>query len=576
MQSMKHLHRSLTLGLVSVILLAGCAKDADFEALSARVDSLEYDRVKSIETLVSSIRSSVYSLERTDASLQAYIAVLQNQIAGLTPTEGEQENNISELQIAIETLGTKGADLQTQITGLKEYADKLASGSQAWANTTFATLEQYNASAKTISEILETLTAIDGKITATDDTVTAHAELLSSLEASISAMQLDITTLKRQMYSVLSRIQSVNYVPKFSDGKAIVTYTTDCKTITPGSAAFDFRVKPDSIAAEIAALWAADKSILSLTAFHTVSTRTVPDEVELPITGVTAEKGYLRITASGNGLKDDFFKGRLAASACLKLSDGNNDRTAGTYIPLVSQKISIQAIPFADQNFKNYCLQNFDTDYDGELSDFEISHVIRMNCSNLDIANLNGIQYFTEVESLDCSGNSIESLDVTALGKLTSLDVSDNENLTDLTINGIPLSSLKLSKQLDCLVGQYICCEGVQGIIFYAAADCVKIASLIETTTNFDDGITWCRQFGSGWDMPSCADFQTIYRNKSKLNSTLTSISQTIFSDYIYWTDDVVDNAHCSFNMELGSSGRTNKDRSYIIRATRQLEQNSL
>ncbi len=563
---MKKLSRILSLALVSAVLFAGCAKNSDLEALSGRVDSLESDKIKSIEALVSSIQTSVSSLEGTDASLQNYVMQLQKQVADLETADGTKANEISELQNSIETLQAKDSELQSQITGLKEYADKLLSDSQTWANATFATLEQYNASAKTISEIQKTLTEIDGKITATDKTVDAHTSLLSSIQSSISAMQLDIDTLKTQMSSVLSRVQSIIYVPKYSDGDALVPYTDNGK-ITPGLTELDFRVKPDSLAEKIATLWTADKSILSLTAYNTV-TKSAPQAIDLSITNVVGEDGYLTVTASGKGLKDEFFIGIRTAAVCLSLSDDNNNLTT-SYIRLSPWRITVSSISFADDNFKNYCLQHFDTDSDGKLSDFEAFGVTDIDCSNLAITSLQGIEYFKNLGTLNCSDNSFESLDVTPLKSLTSLNVSGNDALTNLTINGTAISSLKVSKALPCLVGQYVYCYGVLGVVFSAGSSSVTILSGIETTANFAEGRSWATKLGSGWGFASSGDFQTIYPKKSTLNTALTSIGATSLSG-IYWTNyDYM--LHYCYDMDAGYSKSADGSAIYKIRATRNL-----
>ncbi len=565
---MKYLYSNfITSGLVFLLLLAGCARNSDLEVMKSRVDSLESDKIKSIEALVASIQSSVSSLEGTDTSLQNYITQLQKQVADLEKTDGTQTDEIAALQSAIESLKAKDSDLQKQITGLKEYADKLVSDSQTWANATFATLEQYNASAKTISGIQETLTAIDGKIKSTDATLEAHTALLSSIQSSISAMQLDIDTLKTQMSSVLSRIQSIVYVPKYTDGDALVTYT-DNGTIAPGLTELDFRVKPENIADEISTLWTADKNILSLTALYTIS-KSVPEEINLDIAKVTSSDGYLTITASGKGLEDDFFKGKRSALSCLSLSDGNNDLTTA-YVRLVPWKSIATDISFADKYFKEYCLQNFDTDSDGKFSDFEILMVTEIDCSNLCISSLEGVQYFKNLENLKCSGNALESLDVTALENLTSLDVSDNQELTNLAITGTPLSSLKVSKQLDCLAGQYVYSEGVAGVVFSVGSDSVRIVSGVETSATYKVGTAWCNGLGLGWEMASSGDCQIIYSQKSMLNSVMSSIGAPEFSNE-YWTGTVINGVNYSFSMERGTSNSRNATVTYKVRAVRNL-----
>lgn len=66
---------------------------------------------------------------------------------------------------------------------------------------------------------------------------------------------------------------------------------------------------------------------------------------------------------------------------------------------------------------------------------FQVSTLKVKGCS---LTSLAGIEYFTQLNSLDCSGNSLESLDVSALTRLTYLDCSGNS-----------LKSLDVSKLID-------------------------------------------------------------------------------------------------------------------------------
>lgn len=132
----------------------------------------------------------------------------------------------------------------------------------------------------------------------------------------------------------------------------------------------------------------------------------------------------------------------------------------------IKGKLAIENVPFADDNFKEFCLQNFDTDRDGKISLEEAAQVTEIACTRKGITSLKGIEYFTALESLDCSYNLLTTLDVsknTALkvlactnNKLTSLDVSKNTALEVLNCaNNTLLGTLDVSKNtalknLDC------------------------------------------------------------------------------------------------------------------------------
>lgn len=99
-----------------------------------------------------------------------------------------------------------------------------------------------------------------------------------------------------------------------------------------------------------------------------------------------------------------------------------------------------------DANFKTYLLNEFDKDGDGEISQDEAEPVkeINVSASLLQIKSLSGIEYFTNLEKLDCSYN-----------RLTTLDLSNNMKLVEVNAGSNRLESLNLAgctglKSLDC------------------------------------------------------------------------------------------------------------------------------
>ena len=118
-------------------------------------------------------------------------------------------------------------------------------------------------------------------------------------------------------------------------------------------------------------------------------------------------------------------------------------------------KTNIDETKFPDDNFRNYLLEQ-DYGKDGVLTEAEIRNITVMDVSEKDIKSLKGIEYFTALDSLDCSVNELTTLDVsknTALKKLncgfnelTTLDVSKNTALTNLNCRSNKLTALDVSK----------------------------------------------------------------------------------------------------------------------------------
>ena len=131
-----------------------------------------------------------------------------------------------------------------------------------------------------------------------------------------------------------------------------------------------------------------------------------------------------------------------------------------------------QVVYIPDANFKKYLIGNEDINTNGD-NEIQLSEATsfegEINCGNMNISNLNGIEAFTALTGLDCGDNYLTSLDVsknTALtslychsNQLTSLDVSKNTALTDLDCGHNQLTSLDVSKnialtELGCHINQ--------------------------------------------------------------------------------------------------------------------------
>ena len=120
-----------------------------------------------------------------------------------------------------------------------------------------------------------------------------------------------------------------------------------------------------------------------------------------------------------------------------------------------------------DAVFRAYCLENFDADRDGKISVAEADAVVNIDIAYTGINSLGGIEYFSNLEVLECNDNGLTTLNVsknTALtrlccykNKLTTLDVSKNTALVFLHCYNNKLTTLDVSKNTALL---YLNCDG--------------------------------------------------------------------------------------------------------------------
>ena len=87
--------------------------------------------------------------------------------------------------------------------------------------------------------------------------------------------------------------------------------------------------------------------------------------------------------------------------------------------------IEVDETTFPDANFRHYVEYYLDNG-DGILFDAEIAGIVDIDLKNLNIGNLEGIQYFTELKKLDCSHNSLTLLNLDHNTKLEWLNCSYN------------------------------------------------------------------------------------------------------------------------------------------------------
>lgn len=204
----------------------------------------------------------------------------------------------------------------------------------------------------------------------------------------------------------------------------------------------------------------------------------------------------------------------LTISAQTEMYKINREITLPTDVEINSGQITSLTINISDENvytpdaetmfpdpvFREYVLANIDTDNDGRISNEEALAVTKIDVSKTSstpddekISKVVGIEYFTNLEELDCSYNRIVSLNMSQnpalkilrcyANRLTNLYVAENPQLTHLWCYANQLAYLDLSKCPD--LTYVVCTENPLRAIYVRQEQEVKIETDDESVINY-------------------------------------------------------------------------------------------
>ena len=302
---------------------------------------------------------------------------------------------------------------------------------------------------------------------------TAEADI-AQLKSDVLQLQVDVEELQEITEKLLAQIQSITYIPTYDDGKATIDYHSKRGTL-------DFQISPKSAIKDLEKVW---RSALSFKAVHT-QTRAV-DFINLPITSFEADatNGTITIEVDGTNLGDDFFVEKVAASATLEVSDGNNCLNSA-YLNLTANFI----IHFEDKEVERRCVLNWDTDSDGRLSYDEAAAVTSLGStfagSSSSIRTFNELRYFTGLSEVSGFNNCKGLYQITLPNSITSIgeDAFYATSLMSITIpDGVTEICKSAFESCSALINVSIP-EGVTLIGDYAFKGCGFTSIIIPSTT---------------------------------------------------------------------------------------------
>ena len=99
-----------------------------------------------------------------------------------------------------------------------------------------------------------------------------------------------------------------------------------------------------------------------------------------------------------------------------------------------ADEVAINETNFPDAKFRSFVKENLDKNKDNILDAGEIAAVKKIEANKMGIKSLEGVGFFTALETLKCWDNELTGLDLSKNTKLTSLSCSENE-LTALDVS---------------------------------------------------------------------------------------------------------------------------------------------
>lgn len=137
----------------------------------------------------------------------------------------------------------------------------------------------------------------------------------------------------------VSKIHQVNFVPRYDDGRATVTYSS----VADSHLAIDFQISPREAAVALKECWADYCSI------EAIETESRAEATKLPIESCTIdeEKGILTIEAAAANLGASFFTGKTSAAVALVISDGATTHSSD-YVRLAKKEVAAEPDPTPD------------------------------------------------------------------------------------------------------------------------------------------------------------------------------------------------------------------------------------
>jgi hypothetical protein len=214
----------------------------------------------------------------------------------------------------------------------------------------------------------------------------------------------------------------------------------------------------------------------------------------------------------------------------------NNTRITLTDVADEEKVVKIDKTNFPDDVFRAFVDKHFDIKDDDYLTRDEIKLVKEIEVDNLSIANLKGIEYFSELKSLSAEDTDLTTLSLTKNSGLTNLNCSNNQKLKSMVLTGCPdllnlsaydnplLTSLNLK---NCTLLESIYCSDCSSLSVLDLSSCSSLSTLYCDDTNIStlnlSGLKYLFELCcngtplSTLNVKGCRELHNLYCNKTAL-----------------------------------------------------------
>lgn len=347
-------------------------------------------RLGTAEALIAKIQANIAQMQVTIDALTEDLAELETTVADFQKQMGEQ---IARLDGAIDAALAQALEAaQDAEDAAKAYTDELQKAVESELANIRTTLDQLSAYATSIEQKIDEYKESNDKV---------------------------IEGLKGDIAEILNRVQSIVFVPEYTDGKGTINWAKAGDTLVESRSTLVYQVYPAYCAAAIANTPAVGDVVAPLAFDMTdaLKTRGGNEAPQMNIVGVEGDaQGRLYVTFEARNFGEKFYAGEVEYAASLVLTT-ENENLASCYTNLVAAKsdkaeqISMD-IMYGDEVITNKCynLTEGNAAYQFEYTDTERvekvlpEHYVRFTVAGKTydgIDALNGAGYALEMERAD-------------------------------------------------------------------------------------------------------------------------------------------------------------------------------